>query len=100
MAEFAARQRCDCKGYKLILMDLDMPEMNGYEATICIRKINKKVPIIAVTAFTGKRDVEACFAAGMNDHRKFSRMRGHVVAKPFRVSGLLRLLIKWLESFI
>ena len=68
MADFFAKERCSCKGFKVILMDMDMPEMTGSEATIRIRKQNNMVPIIAVTAFTSKRDIEACFNSGMNDH--------------------------------
>lgn len=49
-------------------MDIDMPEMNGLDATKEIRKTNKKVPIIAVSAFTSRADIEASIKAGMNDH--------------------------------
>jgi len=58
--------------YNLILMDIQMPEMDGYEATKRIRTFDhplaKTVPIIAITANVFKEDVEKCLEAGMNDH--------------------------------
>ena len=55
--------------YDIILMDLQMPEMNGFEATEYIRKTLKlKTPIIALTADVTTVDVEKCKAAGMNDY--------------------------------
>jgi CheY-like chemotaxis protein len=55
--------------YDIILMDLQMPEMNGFEATVHIRtNLNSKVPIIALTADVTTVDVEKCKAIGMNDY--------------------------------
>jgi PAS domain S-box-containing protein len=55
--------------YDIILMDLQMPEMNGFEATEYIRnKMNLKIPIIALTADVTTVDLEKCNAAGMNDY--------------------------------
>jgi PAS domain S-box-containing protein len=55
--------------YDIILMDLQMPEMNGFEATKYIRNVmNSNIPIIALTADVTSADVEKCIAAGMNDY--------------------------------
>jgi len=54
--------------YDLILMDIHMPEMDGYEATGRIRASDQKVPIIAMTANVFREDIERCLMAGMNDH--------------------------------
>jgi PAS domain S-box-containing protein len=55
--------------YDIILMDLQMPEMNGFEATKYIRNIMKsKIPIIALTADVTTADLQKCMAVGMNDY--------------------------------
>ncbi|WP_310602721.1 hybrid sensor histidine kinase/response regulator [Anaerosporobacter sp.] len=58
--------------YDLILMDIHMPVMNGYEATEAIRKLSCKeaqaVPIVAMTANVFKEDIDECLKCGMNDH--------------------------------
>ncbi len=76
--------------YDMVFMDIQMPEMNGYEATRAIRAINrnylKKVPIIAMTANAFAEDVEAARDVGMNQH----------VAKPIDFNQLLQVLNTWL----
>ena len=74
----------------LIFMDIQMPVMNGYDATRQIRKLNtgKKVPIIALTAGTLKDEREKCLEAGMNDY----------VSKPFVIASIERIIDKWLQS--
>jgi two-component system, sensor histidine kinase and response regulator len=77
--------------YDLILMDLQMPEMDGYEAARNIRKIEqetarKPVPIVAMTANVFKEDIERCLSAGMNDH----------VGKPLDIKVLMKKLRKYL----
>jgi signal transduction histidine kinase/DNA-binding response OmpR family regulator/PAS domain-containing protein len=64
--------------YEMIFMDVQMPEMDGYDATRCIRAMEKEwkdtgersshVPIVAMTANVFKEDIEKCLDAGMDDH--------------------------------
>ena len=79
---------CEQYTFDLIFMDIQMPGMNGYEVTACLREKGIKVPIIAVTANTVKGEILRCLQAGMNDY----------LAKPFKKNDLIPLLNKWLES--
>jgi PAS domain S-box-containing protein len=64
-----AVEKLQTNSYDIILMDLQMPEMNGFEATEYIRnKMNSKIPIIALTADVTTVDLEKCKAVGMNDY--------------------------------
>jgi len=64
-----AIEKLQAKSYDVILMDLQMPEMNGFEATEYIRKtMNSKIPIIALTADVTTVDLAKCKAVGMNDY--------------------------------
>jgi len=64
-----AIEKLQAKNYDIILMDLQMPEMNGFEATEYIRqKLNSKIPIIALTADVTTVDLAKCRAVGMNDY--------------------------------
>ena len=76
--------------YDLILMDIQMPKMNGYDATRAIRasqrKYCKTVPIIAMTANAFAEDVQAARTSGMNEH----------IAKPIDLKALARIMNKWL----
>lgn len=76
--------------YDLIFMDVQMPEMDGYEATRQIRSLNvpraKEIPILAMTANVFKEDVEKCLAAGMNGH----------LGKPIDLNEMLSLLRMYL----
>ncbi len=64
-----AIEKLEANSYDIILMDLQMPEMNGFEATEYIRnKMNSKIPIIALTADVTTVDLAKCKAVGMNDY--------------------------------
>jgi CheY-like chemotaxis protein len=64
-----AIEKLQAKSYDVILMDLQMPEMNGFEATEYIRTtMNSKIPIIALTADVTTVDLAKCKAVGMNDY--------------------------------
>jgi PAS domain S-box-containing protein len=64
-----AIEKLQNKPYDIILMDLQMPEMNGFEATEYIRnKLNSHIPIIALTADVTTTDLDKCKAVGMNDY--------------------------------
>ncbi len=77
--------------YDLILMDVQMPKMNGYEATRAIRALDrpdaKTVPIVAMTANAFEEDKDNALKAGMNDH----------LAKPLDIPKLLATLTKYLK---
>ena len=76
--------------YDMIFMDIQMPNMNGYEATRAIRALDrsdaKSVPIIAMTANAYREDIEHAIDSGMNDH----------LAKPVDIDTLKRTLAHWL----
>lgn len=64
-----AIEKLENKSYDIILMDLQMPEMNGFEATEHIRNVlNSKIPIIALTADVTSVDLAKCRSVGMNDY--------------------------------
>ena len=64
-----AIEKLQTKSYDIILMDLQMPEMNGFEATAYIRNtLKSNIPIIALTADVTTMDVEKCKEAGMDDY--------------------------------
>ena len=64
----AVEQFDQIKDLDLVLMDLMMPVMDGYEATVQIRKKNKKIPILAMSANAYMHDIQKCYKAGMNGH--------------------------------
>jgi CheY-like chemotaxis protein len=81
--DMAKRQR-----YALILMDVQMPNLNGIEATRAIRALAgyAETPILAMTANAFAEDRQACIEAGMNDH----------IGKPVDPEQLFATLLKWL----
>ena len=72
----------------LVLMDIQMPEMDGYEATRQIRQFNKEVIIIAQTAYALTGDREKAIEAGCNDY----------ISKPIKKDELLALIQKYFNK--
>ena len=76
------------KNYDLILMDCQMPVMDGYTATRILRSQQLKTPIVAMTANASAEDRSECIACGMNDF----------IAKPYQLHELSALLQRWLKD--
>ena len=77
--------------YDLVLMDCQMPEMDGFDATRRIRERergSRRLPVVAMTANAMMGDRERCIEAGMDDH----------IPKPVRVEALHRALFRWLPA--
>lgn len=77
--------------YSLVLMDCQMPELDGYEATRLIRNTEageRHLTIIAMTANALKSDYEKCIISGMDDY----------ISKPFKTTELLNLIEKWINT--
>ena len=79
--------------YALILMDIQMPIMNGIDCTKQIRRFehesnsHSKIPIVAVTAFVSETDKRNCFDIGMNEY----------IAKPIKSSNLIDVISRYTE---
>ena len=82
---------CEDGYYDIIFMDIQMPKMNGYDATRAIRAMKrnycKQIPIVAMTANAFAEDVLAAKTVGMNEH----------IAKPFDMKTIARTLLKWIQ---
>src|SRR5204863_1375590 len=80
------------KPYSLVLMDCQMPDMDGFEATKALRDKEKKsgnhLPIVAMTASAMHGDRETCIAAGMDDY----------VSKPVSMEQLQTILERWIPA--
>ncbi len=74
--------------YSLILMDIEMPVMDGYEATKIIRKRDKLIPIIALTANGSEDDIQKTKGVGMNEH----------LHKPIEVELFYKTFLKYLDA--
>ena len=80
-------------GYDLVLMDIQMPLMDGYSATRMIRaseadRGNSRTPVVALTAHAYEDDIRRCKEAGCDDH----------IAKPFKKKALLQCLARYLPG--
>ncbi|MEJ2620372.1 MAG: transporter substrate-binding domain-containing protein [Candidatus Thiodiazotropha sp.] len=84
-----ALEALNSKRYDLVLMDLQMPEMDGFETTQRIRAIDDyhSLPIVAMTAHAMASEREQCLASGMNEH----------IPKPIDPTHLNRVLSRWLQ---
>ena len=82
-------EKADADYYKMVLMDIQMPVMNGYDATLAIRKLKDtekaRIPIIAMTANAFAEDVNKALSVGMNDH----------VSKPIDMNILVPTMLKY-----
>ena len=85
-------EKADADYYKMILMDIQMPVMNGYDATLTIRKMKDtkkaRIPIIAMTANAFAEDIQKVLSVGMNAH----------VAKPVDMNILVPTMMKYLKE--
>jgi two-component system sensor histidine kinase/response regulator len=75
--------------YDIVLMDMQMPVMDGVTATVALRLDPRwqSLPVVAMTANAMQADRERCLAAGMNDH----------IAKPIEPEDLWKTLLKWIK---
>ena len=85
-----AVERIACNVYDLVFMDMQMPRLDGLEATIRIRASaeGRRLPIIAMTANAFVEDRTRCFAAGMDDF----------ISKPIEPETLFGVCVKWLSQ--
>ncbi|PLX14434.1 MAG: response regulator [Marinilabiliales bacterium] len=72
----------------IILMDIELPEINGYDAVIEIRKSRPDILIIAQTAYAMKSQKDKCFEVGCNDY----------IAKPYSSGDLMEIICKYIEN--
>jgi len=72
--------------YDLVLMDIRLPKLNGYNATQKIKEINPSIPVIAVTAYAHSQGIIDCFDSGCDDF----------IAKPFDINKIVKLVEHYL----
>lgn len=76
--------------FNLLLLDIQMPLLDGYKTCVAIRENDNALPIVAMTAYVMDAEKEKCSAAGMNDY----------LAKPLDEVALKNILVKYLSAFI
>ena len=76
----------DKSAFNLVLMDIRLPKVNGYEATRKIKEINPSIPIIAVTAYAHSQGVIDCFNSGCDDF----------ISKPFDINKIVKIISNYL----
>jgi CheY-like chemotaxis protein/HPt (histidine-containing phosphotransfer) domain-containing protein len=86
---------CQRSNYDLVLMDCEMPEMDGFGATAAIRAAevqnrSRRLPIVAITANAIRGEREKCLAAGMDEY----------MAKPIRFEALRQMMAQWSSTFV
>jgi CheY-like chemotaxis protein len=79
---------CNTEKVDLVLMDIKMPDLNGLEATIEIKKDFPNLPIIAQTAYAMEEDEDASIEAGCDDY----------ISKPIRPENLLTIMSKYIQN--
>jgi len=72
--------------FDLVLMDIRLPKVNGYDATLRIKEINPSVPIIAVTAYAHSQGIIDCFNSGCDD----------LITKPFDIKKIVKIVENYL----
>lgn len=83
-----AVDECISKDYDVVLMDIDMPVMNGWDATIEIKKIKPDLPVIALTAYSEEIFRQRSFDVGMN----------YFLAKPYNLNEIERTILKSIDK--
>lgn len=76
----------DQSNINLVLMDIKLPKINGYDATQRIKEINPSIPVIAVTAYAHSQGIIDCYNSGCDDF----------IAKPFDINKIIRLIENYL----
>jgi CheY-like chemotaxis protein len=85
---YSALALAKAKPYDLILMDIQLPDINGIEVTEQLRALGITTPIIATTAYSFDDELHSFIASGMND----------VLLKPFRQEQIVNLIRKWTQA--
>ena len=78
---------CNTEKVDIVLMDIKMPDLNGLEATVEIKKVFPNLPIIAQTAYAMEEDEDASIEAGCDDY----------ISKPIRPENLLTIMSKYIQ---